>query len=273
MDRKARSTKIENEIEELKQDIIEINNKRDKNKSWTNISSNIIAMIALLFSFGTTFFSYNRMNEQDIHNTKNELNSILEKLSSLPKENYELMNRYKYNPIATSKLSGYIMQENIILANQAYDIIKKLPENIITGTEYYAVADAFVCIPDYDKAISLYKKAIFKINDITTEIAIHRSYANVLYQNGKIEEGRTEYDLANATFIIYNNYSFTFKTICYIQTEICWASSEISIGNKIEALRHISKANQYLKQLPNDMRSNYEKQIIQIFAIIDKYTQ
>lgn len=273
MNRKIKSNKIDKEVELLKQEIIKIRARKGLKESWTSINSNIIAILALIFSFTTTLISYNRIEEQDIHNTKNELRLILGRLSSLPKENQELMNKYKNNPMGISKLSGYIAQENIILANQAFDLIKKMPEETITGIEYYSVADAFLNIEDYDKAILLYKKAIYKINNINTEIAIHRSYANALYMNGKIEEGRNQYSLANSIFILENNSNLNLKETNHILTELCWAHSEISIGNRKEALKHIFNANNHLGKLPNYMKSHYENQIIQSFAIVDKYVQ
>lgn len=114
-----------------------------KHTPWYKTVPTIISLLALLFSFGTTYFSYSHTKAQDIQTLKSELRTMLQRLALLPKENFELTKKYTNDPATVAFLSGYINQENALLAQQAAEIAKNLPIDRVSATEYYAIALAF----------------------------------------------------------------------------------------------------------------------------------
>lgn len=82
---------------------------------WYKNISTIISLIALFFSFGTTFVSYNRTQIQDIQDRRVELRGLLQRLSTLPRENLEATKKYAGDPASASSIYGLINQENTLL--------------------------------------------------------------------------------------------------------------------------------------------------------------
>lgn len=111
-------------------------------KPWYKNMSTILSIVALLFSFSTTYVSYHRTTIQDIQSTRQELRGLLQRLSTLPKENVEISKKYADDPASVKTVMGFINQEGSLLATQAAELAKNLPSNLVSGTEYYAIAVA-----------------------------------------------------------------------------------------------------------------------------------
>ena len=84
---------------------------------WYKNASTTIAILALLFSFGTTYVSYKRTEAQDIQSLKLELRGLLQRLSYLPRDNFETAKKYPNDPTATQTIGGLINQENTLLTS------------------------------------------------------------------------------------------------------------------------------------------------------------
>src|ERR1700722_17195400 len=69
-------------------------------KPWYGGLPTIISIIALTFSFGTTYVSYRRTEAQDTQNLRQELRNLLQRLAALPKEYLATMKLYKDDPAA-----------------------------------------------------------------------------------------------------------------------------------------------------------------------------
>ena len=69
---------------------------------WYGKSSVIIAVVALIFSFGTTVVSYVTVHQEDIRDNRREARQILQRLTKLPIENFELIQKNKNNALGTS---------------------------------------------------------------------------------------------------------------------------------------------------------------------------
>jgi hypothetical protein len=119
---------------------------------WYKSTSTIVSAVALLFSFGTTFVSYQRTKLQDVHALRAELRTLLQRLVALPKDDFEFKQKYALNPQAVNFLSGYINQENAMLARQADEIVKKLPKEQVSATELLAVGQALQASYNIDAA-------------------------------------------------------------------------------------------------------------------------
>lgn len=61
---------------------------------WYKNISTILSILALIFSFGTTFVSYSRTKSLDIQSQRVELRGLLQRLAALPRENVEITKKY-----------------------------------------------------------------------------------------------------------------------------------------------------------------------------------
>ena len=69
-----------------------------QSKPWYRDVSTLLSIIALLFSFGTTYVSDRRVAAQDIQSTRQELRGLLQRLAALPKENVDMTKKYQGDP-------------------------------------------------------------------------------------------------------------------------------------------------------------------------------
>ena len=109
---------------------------------WYKDVSTILSVVALMFSFGTTFVSYHRTTVQDIQSTRQELRGLLQRLAALPKENVDIYKKYADDSASMNVVGRLKNQEGTLLARQAAELAKKLPRDLVSSTEYYAIAIA-----------------------------------------------------------------------------------------------------------------------------------
>lgn len=219
---------------------------------WYKSMSTVLSVIALLFSFGTTFVSYKRTQSQDIQNARVELRSLLQRLASLPRESIELTKKYeKTDPAAVASISGFINQENALLARQAAEIAKKLPPESVSGTEYYAIGVALQNAYNVEGAKVSFTKAIDVSTDLNDRVGALRMRANLLFNTGQPDAGRVDYQKALDVFSNFDKASYNeyTKRSTHIWTELGWAYSEASIGSKDVALQHVANAENYFSGL------------------------
>jgi predicted negative regulator of RcsB-dependent stress response len=112
-------------------------------RPWFRRSSVVISVLALLFSLGTTGVSYWHTHQQDIHDARSELRTLIQRLNHLPIEDLEYSRKYENEPKIYGRLSGLLNSENAVIAKQAADVIDRIPSNV-SATEYSAVANALI---------------------------------------------------------------------------------------------------------------------------------
>jgi tetratricopeptide (TPR) repeat protein len=230
-----------------KQDVGELQlNSKQKEEQWFRSPSVIISLLALLFSFGTTAVSYVRMHQQDIHDARSELRTLVERLDQLPRENIEYMEKYSKTPLVQNQVAGLLNTENAMLAKQAAAVIDRIPNNV-AATEYYAVALALWQSSLGEKAIRVAQKGIEVATDANDEVDLLRFYGNILFMFGKAEQGRAQYKKALDIFAKYQGYNTYYIESSHLLTELSWAQSEFRarqcdyIGSHLtEAQRHLS---------------------------------
>jgi tetratricopeptide (TPR) repeat protein len=249
---------MKNEIDALQISIMK------QRTPWYKNMSTLISVTALIFSFATSYVSYVRTNAQDIQNDRTELRNLLQRLAALPKDNYELNKKYADDPVAVGFLSGYINQENMMLARQAAEVARKLPTDKVSATEYFAIGLALQNAYNVSGAMEFMKKAILVSNDFNDEIAALRTYANLLFLNGQYQAGRDEYAKSLNIFSRYNGYNDYTKKVTHIMTELAWAVSEANAGFMDQAKGHIQGAENYLYSMPpGPGRQQFSTQIAQ----------
>lgn len=215
---------------------------------WFKSPSIIISLVALLFSFGTTCVSYYKAGREEVQSARTELRGILQRLSSLPKDNFELVRKYKDDPEGLS-LSGLLNQENSLLARQASEIIDRYPSEI-SAAEYQAVGNALAQAADFTKVPLYLDRALARTSDPNTKVAILRSYGFHLLATGQITEGRRKYEEALSIWSRYPDLSIYYKKSADAFTEMYWAQAEATINNFEDARVHIRKSLDIVRSLP-----------------------
>jgi len=204
----------------------------------------IVSITALLFSFGTTYVSYERTKQQDIHALRAELRNLLQRLSSIPKDDVEFKHKYFSTPATVALLSGLIAQENSLLARQAAEIIRRLPKEQVSTVEYTSVGRALASIDNETAQVLLSRGAEIATSWIEEANAL-RTHANLLFTMGKSEEGRVLYRQALELKTKYKN----FDPMTHVQTELAWATAEHAIGAREQVQERVKSVDDYVEAL------------------------
>jgi hypothetical protein len=209
----------------------------------------LISLFAFLFSFGTTVFSYMQAREQEIHNARVELRGLLQRLSALPKENIEVTHAYT-DSFAIGQLSGLLQQENALLAKQAAEVMKAIPDRV-TSSEYILVATAFNNSSLQDDSLAMINAAEKVVQDANDGVTVYRMQGGLLFTAGNVEGGRASYQKAVDIFNTYPSTTTFFKTTTQALTEVYWAQNEL-LRNQCDAARlHMERAKEQADQIPN----------------------
>lgn len=234
------------ELSIMKQEIDALQIELMKRTSpWYKSPSLIISLLALLFSFGTTIVSFHRAYQEDIRQARTELRGILQRLTALPKENFELYRKYKDDPEGQS-LTGSFTEESVLLTRQATDIVERFPD-YLSANEYYSVAYA-LAKAGATEMLSIYlDRALGQGADPYTRPAILRLYGTYLLNIGRVADGRKMFEQALQMWRDYPDANEQFKRTTDAYTEMTWASAEASINNIEDAKSHVRKAFDLLK--------------------------
>lgn len=236
------------ELEQLKEEVELMKAKLESKPSFDySKTSNIVAAIALLFSFGTTVVAAYNSYQLDIRENRREARGLIQRLSKLPIENYELIQKYKFSGEGQA-LAGMLNQENILLAVQASELIERYPSSF-NSTEYFSVAIALSSSNITEKVPTFFKRAIENAKTGNDFIVSTRAYASYLFSKGEIEEGNVYYEKAlNAWETFPENNDF-FKYSMDAQTAMYWAHAHLNLVNIPEAEDKIKIAEKHLEQL------------------------
>lgn len=213
-------------------------------------SATIISVIALVFSFGTTFVSYRRTRAQDIQSLRQELRGILQRLTAIPREVLDANKRYMADQAAVAGVSRIYNQENSLLVRQAAEIVTKLPKNMVSATEYSEIALAQQNSYNLAEAKAFLKLAIESATNFNDEIGPVRMTANLSFITGEPQAGRIKYQEALNIFAKYPGYDMFTKVSTHVNTEIMWGQSEAGIGEFASALQHLDNAQKLVETLP-----------------------
>jgi hypothetical protein len=224
----------------------------------------LVSVFALLFSFGTTYFASKRDKKQDIKNLRSDLRSILQRLASLPKENFELSQNFAANPQAIASLSSSIAQENALLARQAAEIARNLSADKVSSTEHYCIALALQNCFNNEQAMEFLERGLKVADDFNDEIALLRVYANLLFITGQFEAGRVKYQASMNLFAKYKGYNDYTQKSTHVWTELAWAASEAGSGFSNLASQHIANASNYvMAMMPGQYTDQLKRQVQQ----------
>jgi tetratricopeptide (TPR) repeat protein len=239
----------EERIEELSAEIAKVRSKIDApdDSVWYKKPATLISIAALAFSLGTTGFSAYNSHQEDIRANRRDVRAILQRLSKLPIENYELLQKNKGTGQGEA-LSGMINQENLLLANQAAELIERYPKSF-TSTEYYAVAFALGNSNMVSKVPTFFVRAMEAAAASMDYSAAARTYAGYLYSKGDYTEGKRLYNEALNVWNKFPERNTYVVNSTDLLTLLYWSQSEFAVGNKREAQERLMDARKKLAAL------------------------
>ena len=226
---------------------------------WYRNISTVISVSALAFSFGTTFVSYHRTKLQDIQSSRQELRGILQRLSAIPREMLDATKKYAGDPSSITGISQLYNQESTMLSRQAGEIVKRLPQGVVSATEYYAIAVAFQTSYNLAAAKEFLQLATEKANNFNDEIGAIRSGAYLEFLTGQPQSGRVKFQQALNIFAKYPNYDPFTVASTHISTELYWGGSEAMTGQYQLATQHADNAERIVEGLPPSMGTDQLK--------------
>jgi tetratricopeptide (TPR) repeat protein len=222
-----------------------VNNSK---KRWD--TSTTIAVLAFLFSFGSTLVSYVHTNNQDTSSAKAELRTLIQRLSSIAKET-SAANRYRQDPGLYNTIVSSLNQENVVIAGQADALIRKLPKSEVTATDYESIAYALVQSSRLEKAALDATAALAISQEPDDDASAHWLLARVDFAIGKTSEARAHYQAALDVFgQKYRSADESTKQGLNIQTELNWAVDEKLASHDDQVEQHLRNAEGILKSMP-----------------------
>lgn len=271
---------LSNRINILDDEIKRVNAKLEAKKPWYREVSSIVAVLALLFSFGTTMVSFSKAKDQEYIAARIELRSVMERLADIPRRHIEIFEKYnKDSTDLVTQLAVQLNTENLSLSNQAYAIIEriegmKVGKGKILDIEYIAIANALSYSLQQEKARKLLEEGYRRSRDASTAAASLRSLATIaLFFDDKdkarnyMKKARNIYDENK-----YKNDPDLNKKWINATTEIQWANMEFMLSNFAGSKKHLEECGKIINLIsqPN-VRSQIERQVIDLTNKLKAY--
>lgn len=215
----------------------------------------VIALVALLLSFVSTFFGlrYNYISE--VSDTKKEVRAILQHIVNFPIVFSEIPKELHDSPwIRESMLKNYYF-----LATLGHDLMKKHPDSF-NPIEHIIILEALSSLNIYDPN---FVTTCDKIRNSKIQFAC--SYANRIlgnyyyYHNNKGKGAKHFSDALN----IWEHHrdSHNMGLLQKIRTYFSWSDAELNLDNAKGADRYINKAENLIAQLNDRQKRGYDKQV------------
>lgn len=228
--------------------------------SWLSKPSNLMALVALLFSFGTTLVSAYNSHSQDIRENRKEARELIQRLSKLPIENFELTKKYESNGDGQA-LSSLLNQENIVIGIQAAELIERFPSSF-SSSELQAVGAALANSNVSHKVLWLYEQAMLKADTSNDYLVAARSFGAFYFTKGDVEKGNAYFQMALDTWSEFPDDNVFYKNASDIQTYLYWSRAQLALNNVEKASLLADKARLILIQLPlNTFSDGLNKQL------------
>ncbi len=217
-------------------------------KPWYLQISTLVSVIALAFSFGTTYVSHQHTAQQDQQAARAALRALLQRVTALPKENFELFEKYQGKPTAASQLSSMINGENTILATQAIELVNELGDRV-SSSELFAASNAAGQAGMFQDAARLLELADARAKNFSDAVAALRVRAAQAYNLHDLSTGQRLFNDALSVFSRFPVGNRDLEEFTHFYTENFWAQAEMNAGRCQEAALHIQAAAEYTKNL------------------------
>jgi hypothetical protein len=205
---------------------------------WYRQVSVIVSLVALLFSIAATYYANEQTARQNDRAARTELGQLIQRLSALPKENADLTAKYADDRTALGTLSGTINAENLVLAQQAADVIDRIPDQV-SGAEYFTVASALKVSNSYSRSAKLIDRGLRVDTDPLSREGLLRLKSQLLFEAGDVVGGRAPLQQA---LEVWHDESAKDQATGHTYTELLWSALERQAGNCQEAASHLMRA-------------------------------
>ena len=255
-------------MEEMQDAIARLQNKMESISSQSDkpsalgIVTIIISVCALSVSFSSTLVSDRNSNKQEFHRQKAELWGMLQRTVALQKENAELYRKYNGDGNTIAQMSGFLNQENLLLAKQASEIMNSLPKETLTASDYNSVGVALANSRNVKDAIFYYNEALRVATILDDEVWSLRALAEIQGMSGDIDGARSYFqkaqDIIDKKYSAYDKHA---KNMTRFITEINWIRIEALNKNTNEVELHIVKAEQCIELAPPTFAKIFKEQL------------
>jgi hypothetical protein len=225
-------------------DALQIDAARQETRAtrpWYQDGSLLIAVMALLFSFGTTAVSYARLDQESAHEARQELTGYMQRLGEQPRLAAEI--QLQYGAAQSNELLSFVNAETELLATQARTVMLLIPDQVTT-LEYVTVGYAFQTSAHLPDAQEMYGRGRDVARNPLDRVVSLRALGNVRYLVGDTAGGRAFFAQARAVYARESDAPRIVVSSVDAETELRWASAEILVGECAEAARHVALAEQ-----------------------------
>jgi tetratricopeptide (TPR) repeat protein len=221
----------------------------------------IISVIALIVSIFLNFF---QRAKDEKRSTRKDLSDTLESIAKINIENTKLrQNNVEATPEIIELRRNYNSQRRILIAHA--DFLISNYDDIVIDIDCNIAAGAYKTIGDYDKAELYWKKTIEKSDSAPIKHMNLRGYGTFLFEQGKIEAGRSKFREALLIDLPDSDASKSLITDTYLM----WAKLERDFNYESEAIRLIGDAVNTCSRIGNrNTKAEREKQIQQVLSTI-----
>jgi len=215
-------------------------------KPWYLKLSNIISIIAIVFSISTGIYTIASKHREEIRSKKEELRGITQNLIDL---RYEVAKIYasQESQIMKSDLPSINSKRQIFLEAAAY-LIEQIPEQV-SSQEYRFLAFEYMTDSNYEDAEKYYMKAIDVSRSNIAKIFSNRELGEFYFNTGKKIKGR---DLFNQAVLLSKEPSDPYSLYTKGFTYERWGYYELWLGEKRQGQEYFKKALDYYLKIPNN---------------------
>lgn len=256
MESDKRLEAIQQEIDALKSEL------EDQKGPWYTKASNVIAALALAFSAGTTIFSYVNAYNANLLADKREVLAILQRITRLPIDNFEAMNKYGNSPYGP-QLVSLINEEALLLLDQADSLMEKHPGEY-TSTQNFSVATAMLRSRPTARVLELLERALKKAGNASEYSVASRAIGRYYFSVREPQLARKYFQQALDVWRLYPEINAAVRNSMDAQTLLLWAGSEASVGNVADAEKQVNQVEVLLNRLPGGLETGVIRNQVQM---------
>lgn len=243
---------LETRLQTMKQEIDALQiHVSQIDRPWYRQIANIIAILALLFSFGTTVVSFRHTSQQDLQQDRSELRELSERIYTLERDKIEFSQRYSKDQSIIESYAFEVDSELLVTAWQAAEIIERIPEHVTTA-ECTTVADQLADFDNNEHSMSILDIGIDRARDAGSLIQALYRYAEVLFAIGDFSSGGQKYQEALKVHERFPSRDRDYVRYTAARTQLTWAQSEIQYGRCKQAMGHVQAAAKYAEDINDE---------------------
>jgi len=199
-----------------------------------------ISLAAFVLSLVATIFSLSNKKHEDERSLRSLMNVTIGNIRSSRIDQAKYRNEHygkgQNVELVLNVLSLYNYQINSLTRLAVY-VAEKIP-TLVTDIEFATLADAFAWTGDRQKGKQYWEAAIAASKDRYYEIINRRDFANFLFLNGNVGEGRDQYKKALDLSPISDDVSKYQTGYTYRM----WGWNERAAGNELSARDYFDRA-------------------------------